>query len=112
MATFIELCLSGNTEADQIDDFIDLWHDNKAGQDQELHEFLGMTWDEYSVWLTKPSVFPYILSARAKNVSLRTELEYEKSILSANKDSSAKVEKIDTWLKLLTLTESSLVESS
>jgi hypothetical protein len=65
MASFIELCLSGDVLADEIDDFIDLWHDNEAGQDQELDDFLGMTWDEYSVWANNPiiSTSIYFVSA-------------------------------------------------
>jgi Trp operon repressor len=74
MANFIDLCISGDALADQIDDFIDLWHDNKAGQDQELHEFLGMTWDEYSVWATNPSILPFILAAHTDNKTLSVEL--------------------------------------
>jgi hypothetical protein len=50
-----------------------LWHDNKAGQDQELHEFLGMTWDEYSVWVTKPSVFLHISYLRGLKAFLCTQ---------------------------------------
>jgi hypothetical protein len=104
MASFIELCLSGDVLADEIDDFIDLWHDNKAGQDQELHEFLGMTWDEYSVWVTRPSVFPYILSARKHHQTLRDELA---QVIKTASVEEAK--KIDSWLLLLTEEENPLV---
>lgn len=38
----------------QIDDAVDAWHDG-AGQGQELHEYLGMTWDEYSLWAQDPN---------------------------------------------------------
>lgn len=30
-------------------DLIDKWHD--TDQSQPLHEFLGMTWDEYAAWV-------------------------------------------------------------
>jgi len=33
-----------------IDDCIDLWHCGAAG-DQPLHEYLGMTWEEYALWV-------------------------------------------------------------
>jgi hypothetical protein len=32
---------------DEIDDLIERWHQG-AGERQELHEFLGMTWSEYA----------------------------------------------------------------
>lgn len=31
-----------------LDDLIDLWHERGAG---ELHEFLGMTWEEYTKYV-------------------------------------------------------------
>lgn len=61
--TFIDLCLTGKAQATEIDDYVDRWHHAKDA-DMELHEYLGMTWDEYSLWATKPSVLPDILSAR------------------------------------------------
>ena len=41
--TFIELCVKGEVLIDEIDNFVDEWH--QSPQDIELHEFLGMTWD-------------------------------------------------------------------
>lgn len=35
----------------EINDKIDLWHFNLEGQGQELHEFLGWTWEEYVEWV-------------------------------------------------------------
>ena len=32
-----------------IDDKIELWHTGTG--DMPLHEYLGMTWDEYSEWV-------------------------------------------------------------
>lgn len=71
---FIDKCLSGNALIDEIEDYVDAWHDGKEGQRQELHEYLGMTWDEYSVWGTKPSVLPYIIASRKNGTSLQFEL--------------------------------------
>jgi hypothetical protein len=33
-----------------LDDLIDEWHD--GDYDIPLHEFLGMTWEEYKTWLS------------------------------------------------------------
>ena len=35
------------------DDMVERWH-NGEGADRPLHEFLGMTWEEYGAWL-KPA---------------------------------------------------------
>lgn len=62
--TFIDLCLTGKAQVSEIDDYVNRWHHAKDA-DMELHEYLGMTFDEYSMWATKPSVLPDILSARS-----------------------------------------------
>jgi len=46
-ATFMELHKQG-LELD-IDDYIDEWHNGDSNK--ELHEYLGMTWDEYKIYL-------------------------------------------------------------
>lgn len=33
------------TTKENIDDLIDHWHESKSSQ--KLHEFLGLTWEEY-----------------------------------------------------------------
>ncbi len=71
---FIQLCLSGEVLEEDIDEFIDNWHEGKAGQYQSLHEFLGMSWEEYSIWVIKPSSLPLILSAHRKNLHLNVAL--------------------------------------
>jgi len=49
--TFIDLCLSGRAFVDEIDDYVDRWH--KGGTGLPLHEFLGLTRPEYSLWSEK-----------------------------------------------------------
>ena len=60
--TFLDLCLAGQVRQDQVDDFVDRWHEAPGGR--ELHDFLGMTTEEYSLWLRVPDALPYIISAR------------------------------------------------
>lgn len=38
-------------EERHINDLIDLWHLDLVGRDQELHEFLGWTWEQYTSWV-------------------------------------------------------------
>ena len=35
----------------QIEKMIEDWHFNGAGEGQELHEYLGWTWEEYVTWV-------------------------------------------------------------
>ncbi|GEM_PF-563888 len=68
--SFIDKCITGESLPAEIDDYVDLWHDGKAGHHLELYEFLGMTWDEYSLWAARPSILPAIITARKKGNSL------------------------------------------
>ncbi len=96
---FITLCLSGDVLADEIDHFVDKWHDDEGEQNQTLHEFLGMTWEEYSLWATKPSILPFILSAYRNNSHIDTELNLEKLALAARAETTEEADKMVTWLK-------------
>jgi hypothetical protein len=53
---FIDLCPDGKVDFDDIDDFIDRWHETPRGA--ELHDYLGMTQEEYSLWLRVPDALP------------------------------------------------------
>jgi hypothetical protein len=57
--TFMELYRSGSVAADDIDDFIDRWHDQPRGGDARsvpISEFLGMTRAEHEAWVHDASV--------------------------------------------------------
>lgn len=74
---FIQMCLAGDVLEKEIDDFVNQWHDGKIGKDKELHELLGMSWDEYSIWGNKPSILPFILLAHKNGTNLDIELNKE-----------------------------------
>jgi hypothetical protein len=61
-ATFLQQCLDGVVDPDEIDDFIDAWHEGE-GDNEELHQFLGFTEDEYRLWLARPEFIYPILQA-------------------------------------------------
>ena len=62
MSGFIEMCLSGDALPDEIDDFVDKWHESDSSL--PIHEYLGMTRDEYLSWVKDPHVLHRILDAR------------------------------------------------
>jgi len=47
--SFIDACLAGDALLNDIEDYIEYWHENES--DLELNEFLGMTSYEYANWL-------------------------------------------------------------
>ena len=97
---FVNLCLNGDVLEDEIDDFIDGWHDDEETT-LELHEYLGMTWEVYSVWSTKPSVLPFILAARKNRTTFDAEINQERLALAARAETSAEALRMEAWLKLI-----------
>ena len=98
MKTFIDLCISGDAFDDEIDDFIERWHEGE-GEHLELHEYLGMNEDEYSLWLKCPKELATIISAKRGNIPLLQAMNDEIYALAARADKADQILKIKAWLK-------------
>jgi hypothetical protein len=63
---FFDLYSRGDVMPDAIDDFIGRWHDDVDpwARDMPLHEYLGLTHEEYEVWRYDPRSLPCILRSR------------------------------------------------
>lgn len=61
--TFLERCLAGEAFLDEIDEYVDHWHDG-GGFGTSLPQFLGMTFEEYALWVEKPAFLNAIVFAR------------------------------------------------
>ncbi len=61
---FVERCLSGEALPDEIDDYVDLWHEGEGDPEASLAEFLGFTKEEYKQWAENPNLLTFILRAR------------------------------------------------
>ncbi|MCC2608002.1 hypothetical protein [Planctobacterium marinum] len=97
---FIDLCLSGEAFLDEIDDYVDKWHEDEESP-QELHEYLGMTEKEYGYWICKPSLLPFIISSRVNGSELEEEMQPHQFSLAARAESLEEAEKTRVWLKEL-----------
>jgi hypothetical protein len=62
---FVDLCAKGMLLLDDIDDYIDAWHESSSKL--ELYEYLGMTQKEYRLWVHQPEVLSSIIQARVKS---------------------------------------------
>ena len=71
--SFIELCVRGEALLEEIDDYVDKWHE--GGSNQKLNEFLGMDEHEYALWMKDASVLPFIVAEHAKKRPLGEVLE-------------------------------------
>lgn len=60
--TFLDALRSGRTTAGEIDDWIEAWHDFdlQGRKGPELHEFLGMTFEQYARLVADPNAIDAI----------------------------------------------------
>ena len=96
---FIDLCVEGKVPLDDLDDFVDQWHEAPEGI--ELHDYLGMTQEEYSLWLRVPDALPCIVKARREGKSLTDVVvnECHDLRLASQSDDKSKFERLQKWLK-------------
>jgi hypothetical protein len=69
---FVERCVTGKAHPDEIDDYIELWHDSDS--DSPLHEYLGLTWDEYRAWAANKTILVEIVASRTGQQNYTTVL--------------------------------------
>ena len=62
--TFMNLCIQGKIDPKDIDEYVEYWHTSDSKQ--ELHEFLGMTFEEYGKFMMKDCVNELLESRRLK----------------------------------------------
>ncbi len=61
---FIDLCIKGLTITDDIEEYIEQWR--RSTGELSVHEFLGMSLDEYDLWLNNPEVLDGIVCRKKK----------------------------------------------
>ena len=100
--TFFDLYSRGQALPDDIDDYIDRWHertDPQAGS-LPLHEYLGLTLDEYELWVRDPDILPQVLIARRESRPLAEVVnDYVDELpVAARADVAATVRALRAWL--------------
>lgn len=60
--TYMELVLEGRAPWTDIEAHVEQWH--AGSPTATIHEFLGMTWDEYALWVEQPRALRLIIAAR------------------------------------------------
>jgi hypothetical protein len=96
---FVDLCLAGDVLLEEIDDFIDQWHASSVIS--KLHEYLGMTKDEYALWLRVPDVLPYIIKARHDSKPLTDAVmqAHQDMRLAARSSDQSNIALLRRWLE-------------
>jgi hypothetical protein len=70
-APFIVRYAEGRASREDIYDSIGAWHESGDQETRSLVEFLGMTEEEYDVWIMDSDTLPLIVAARRGEASLR-----------------------------------------
>lgn len=94
----MDACIEGEALIEEIDDYIEEWHNSDSLE--EIYEFLGMTFDEYSIWVENASMIKTIFYAREIGKSI-TELIKENDVqkLVARAATPEEATQVREWLK-------------
>ena len=97
--TFMDLYLNGTVSPEDIDDYVDKWR-TSAGTG-EIYEFLGMSEQEYSLWLRDPDALPHIARARRESKPLVSVIDsaLKKTAVAAPPSDEEKRKRLKRWLK-------------
>ncbi len=66
-SAFLDACLAGDALLSDVDDWVDRWHDAHgapSGLQIPLREYLGLTPDEYALWVEQPGSLRFAAAAR------------------------------------------------
>jgi hypothetical protein len=98
--TFFSLYGEGRITADQIDDYIEAWHNSGDEEQRSLAEYLGMSDEEYSVWLMSHGALPSILAARRDRRALTEVIaEYFADLQSRQPSDRPAIHALSHWLR-------------
>lgn len=64
--SFVQAVLAGQATADQVDNWVDKWHESDA-IGVELHDFLGLRESEMESWLNEKLTLEEIIASRARD---------------------------------------------
>ncbi len=99
---FVARCLAGDVldPSEEIDDAISAWHQG-GGFGVSMESWLGMTWEEYALWVEKPYALRAILAARHTGAPLARLLEVTEggTALAARGVPAEEFEALRRWLK-------------
>lgn len=103
VTTFVDECLAGHALATDADDWVDAWHeapDDSPISHISLSEYLGMSEDEYALWVERPEALRFIIAARKTGTSPATAEELGGVVAAAARaQNDAEAVGVIHWLK-------------
>jgi hypothetical protein len=101
-STFIDDVLAGRAQLSDIEDYIEAWHDapdDSVEASLQVHEFLGMTWEEYRLWGEQPASLRFVIAARRANQPVTAVLKQTKMAgAAARSPEHVEATKVLQWL--------------
>ena len=101
--TFVEDVLAGRALPEDIESYVEAWHDapeGSAAARSEVYEYLGLTWDEYRLWGERPESLRFTFAARRTNVSIEQLLRSAQMVDAAARTASdGEAAKVLRWLE-------------
>jgi hypothetical protein len=96
--TYVDRVLAGAALWTDIDDYIERWH-NEEG-DAQIEDVLGMSTEDYSLFVEEPRSLRFILAAHESNESV-TELfaKADDHVIAARGLDAADARKVRDWLR-------------
>ena len=97
--TFMQMALRGDVMSDEIEDFVGFWHNSDSTDD--LHDYLGMSWEEYSLWVSDPDYIDLIIAARRNKLPLLKAINdnlRSPERLAARADDAGKLAALRRWI--------------
>jgi hypothetical protein len=96
--TFVSACLSGTALLDDVDDWVDAWHE--APGEATLDDFLGFTPEEGALWAERPESLRFIVAAHRYSTPVTTILQSRDDFaLAARAGDSVKATAVLNWLR-------------
>jgi hypothetical protein len=96
-SSFISDCIRGIALLEDIDDYIDRWHEGGTGL--AIHDFLGMTRQEYNAYLLDDNALAFIVKAYREHVPFKQIAEHDYSYaLAARSQGGEKISQLMQWL--------------
>jgi hypothetical protein len=97
--TYIDRLLNGSALLEEVDDYVDAWQKDRSAED--LHSYLGMSWDEYSFWVEKPKSLRLIVAARERERPVAELMEdtHDYSLAARGGLTEDEVREMRVWLQ-------------
>lgn len=97
--TFVEACLTGSALLDDVDDWVDRWHDGPA-DDRDLDAYLGLTSEEGALWAERPEALRFVVAAhRYERPVADLLLSRDAFALAARSGANDDARKVLDWLR-------------